>query len=621
VNIAHQSMFLKGEHHVFRSSLLVFAAILDSDILVNDVHSRIKVARTMMEQRIVRSLVEKISLFSALAIKDKDTLDEEQVKNVLSLFTLLLAIANKGEMEYSFLSLFVSAQSDVSKMFTSNPLFAKSSPRWTGKSEESNYRGYIKSSSKRTGNSMRSSVGTFLSGGSDNVHKIWRIGIRLVTTLVRLGSIYPKNCYFPRLFDNFTSNYDATIQSCLIHCCMIGQGCVFTRNILEEAHEILNLLSQGEVDEKYVGKVVSVVGAFGKFLGAIGTARLLSKLVREVETANQDQESPLEYVQELHPALARGTANASHEAIRYAHYARSSYAIVTSDDYKLFSKEQDTIPKDGNEHEEFEITCYRSINNSFAKEIESAVADCLTAALTFLSKNHPASKSFIPFSKNEISPMDIVKYGSIIAYHTGNGHNFARVISCDTVRRIWKCKVIESKTPQQDTMEISISMDKLLGVEDNLKRKALLRYFPAHDAATELETNEFGKIPTIGHLILALRWCRQDENGIKMQTRRALAEAASALLATELALHSEIGVITRAKDSVRKTLNDQLFDLFDKESRSPWLNECMDDQYFQCIQRQLAKVLDLARKDRVETRQLFQARQKALHDPNPWKNN
>lgn len=622
VNITRQSLLMRREEaDIFRQSLSLLAVVLDAEKLGNNSRSCEKLAHAMEEQKIIESLVEEILNSSARAISNKQIIDEEEVIIVLSILKLLQVVVDIGEREHSFISLCVNVRYKISRMLIENPLYTFASSRWEGVSLDSNYRGYIKSSSNQLGKSKGGESGeTLLSGRSDVVHNVWRFSIRLLASLVEVESLYSNTNHFSGFLDAFTKKYDNAIRSCMSHCSLIGQGRVLTRNVLAEAYEILNLLSVKKNPDEYTDAITSVVVSFGNFLGFIGTARLLPKLVRDMETAIQDQDNQLENAQEVHPALAKGFSNASREAYRYAHIARSSYAIVTSDDYTLFSKEESLLPFDVKDLDDFKVTCYKAINNSFAKEIENAVARCLTSALTFLSKNHPAAKCFVPFSKEEsanLNPMSIVEVGSIIAFYNNGDHNFARVVKRNTVERTWECKVIPSERGDGGT-ELTVSADDLAGVEDQLKRKVLLRYSPAPDSAPT-KVGEIAKIPNLGHLILALRWCRREENGIEQATRRHLAETASAVLATELALHREVGTIAATTDAVKNLLNDQLFDLFDEDSKNPWLKSCMDDSLLLRIQRQVAEMLDSARSIRMKERELAEARLAAFQNANPWR--
>jgi len=458
----------------------------------------------------------------------------------------------------------------------------------------------------------------FLSGRSDPVHKVWRLAIRLVTSLLRVSARHGRHHDFQKLALDFVREYDGVLRSCLAKCSMVGQNSVLTHNLVNEADETLALLSElSTKSDGFLDIAVSVVGSLGKFLGAIGTSRFLFKLAQDVEAANQEQDNPFGNLQALHPALSGGVANARFEAIRYAHYARSAYAMVTSDDHKQFSTERGSAPS-GND---LEKTCYRAINNSFCGEIEVAVAYCLTNALTLLSKTHPASRSFMLFSQEEsrrLNPFTIVRVGAIIAVHDNASLKFARVISSDTVRRSWKCTMINPDTRGTAGEEVTISVNDLAGVEDVMKRKVLFQYLSAPDAAIELENPERSKSSNLGHLILTLRWCRQGENGIDAEVRTDLAESASSLLATELALHREIGTDKLAKDAVAKNVNDQLFDLLDGQSKFPGLTSCLSPEFLRRIRGQLQGMLDIARNDRAEERAKYEARLAAMNASNPF---
>lgn len=617
VPIIRQALTVRDDPEILQTALLLLAAVIHSKELAEDRRSRAKFANAMSETGIVSALVDEVSIASARAIKDKDNFDVDQVTTVMSLFTVLLALSNAGMQEASFLSLF--ARSNLSKMLLSNPLFAQAIPRWTASGADSHYRGYIKSSSKRSNEGGMERVAIFLSGRSDPVHKVWRLGIRLVTSLLRVSSMHGRDRDFQQLALDFVRENDGILRSCLEKCCAVGHSSVLTHNLVDEADEILALLS--ELSTKSGGFLeiaVSLVGSLCKFLGSIGTSRFLFKLVRDVEAANQEQDSPFDNLQELHPALSGGVGNARFEAIRYAHYARSAYAMVTSEDNQQFSNERGYAPS-GNELEEI---CYKAINNAFCGEIEVAVAYCLTNALTLLSKTHPAARSFVLFSKEEsrrLNPFAVVKVGAIIAAHSENALKFARVVSSDTVRRSWKCTMVDPETTEAADEEVTISVDDLAGVEDVMKRLNLFHYLAAPDSATHMETAEYRNSSNVGHLILTLQWCRQGEIWLDAEIRTNLAESASALLATELALHREIGTDKLANDSVRKNVNDQLFDLFDNGSKFPELNACIGPDFLQRIRGQLKVPLEVARKERVEKRQIYEERLAAMNASNPWR--
>jgi hypothetical protein len=540
------------------SCISLLVAFLGNEALTKDRKNSVAFSEALLESGILVHLVEEASQASSRAINDKDGFDENEVENVDCLFTLLLAAANAGEQEHSYVCLF--AQANLRKLLLANPLFAQAVSRWVGDDDKSRYRGYIKSSTKRTTERGIGSNAVFLSGRDDKVHRVWCLAIHLVTTLLRIACIHGKGREYTKLAHDFVLQYDSVLRSCIIYCSSVGNGSVLTHNLIDEASEILALLQELKGKSgPYLETVLSSVGSFSDFLGAIGTARFLFKLVRENEAANQEEDGPFENIQEFHPALAGGVANARFEAIRYAHYARNAYAMVTSDDHNLFSKVRSPIPG-GNE---LEVTCYRAINNCFSEAIEAAVARCLRQGYLLLLKNHPASTRFTSFSKDEnvhLHPLTIVKNGTFITYSFEETQRFARVVSCDTIRRTWQCNTIDPINREISKEVVTVSADDLTGVEDILKRKTLFQFIPAPDDATELDKRGPANV---GHLILALRWCREE------QTRAAegLAESTAALLATELALHKEIGNVSRAPDSVCRRMSHQLTDLFHPDSK------------------------------------------------------
>ena len=617
VPIVIQALAIRDDSKIFQTSMLLLASVIDSVEQSDNRKAREKFSNALSETGMVNLLVEKASLASAGAINDKQSFDDDQVMVVESLFVVLLAFSNSGGRNASIVPLFT--RCNLSKMFLSNPLFAQAIPRWTATGIDSHYRGYIKSSSKKSNEGGMERVAIFLSGSSDPVHSVWRLAMRLLTSLLRVSAIHGQGRIFEQLALDFVLDYDGVLRSCLSRCSAIGIDSVLTRNLVDEADEFMALLSALSIkSDGFLDAAVALVGSLGKFLGSIGTSRFLFKLVRDVEAASQEQDNSFDNLQEFHSSLSGGVGNARFEAIRYAHYARSAYAMVTGDDNKQFSIECGTYQSGS----ELEATCYKAINNEFCSQLEVQVAYCLTNALSFISKTHPASRCFIRFSKEEcrrLNPFNIVKNGAIIAAHAGTDITFARVVRADTVRRSWTCNMINPVDSEPTEKEVVISVDDLAGVEDVTKRIALFHFLAAPDSATHMESADYSNASNLGHLILILQWCRQGGNRIDVDIWSDLAEIASAVLATEWALHHEIGTDKLANESVVMNVNDQLFDLFDKGSKFPELSVCIEPDFLQRIQVQLKHPLELARMARAEKRQLYEQRLAAMNASNPWR--
>ena len=616
VPIIRQGLAIGSNASTFKASLLLLSSIINSKEVSEERKAREKFANALSQTGLIKALVDEVLRACTSSIHDKDTFDDEQVTAVTSLFTVLLSLCNLGNREASLVPLFM--ESNLPKMFLSNPMFAQAIPRWTAVGTDSYYRGYIKSPTKISNNSGMGRVSIFLAGSSDPVHTVWRLGIRLLTSLLRFSSIHGLDREFQQLALNFIVEYDGALRSCLAQCSAVGVSSVLTRNLVDEADEILALLSQlSTKGDRFLDVTVMLVGSLGKFLGSIGTSRFLFNLVRDAEAANQEQDSPFDNLQELHSSLSGGIGNARFEAIRYAHYARSAYAMVTGDDNLQFS----IVGGQSSTGSELEVTCFNAINNEFCAELQFEVATCLTNAATFLSKIHPASRSFTRFSNEEtrrLNPFNIVKTGAIIAAHSADGLEFARVVSTDTVRRSWKCKAFHPETMETST-DVTISIDDLAGVEDIMKRQNLFHFLAAPDSATHMESADYSASSNIGHLILVLQWCRQGGVGTGGDIRTNLAESTAMLLATELALHREIGTDKMGSELVSKNVNDQLFDLFDDRSKFPDLISCLGPSFLIRFRAQLKTPLELARKDRAEKRHLYEERLAAVSASNLWR--
>ena len=109
-------------------------------------------------------------------------------------------------------------------------------------------------------------------------------------------------------------------------------------------------------------------------------------------------------------------------------------------------------------------------------------------------------------------------------------------------------------------------------MEDVANRKCLLQYAPAQKLISDERNLVLDNI-SIGHLILALRWCRQHVNA-KTEERsqlasnplvRCLAERAASLLGLEVSLHYELGTVRSTAHDVVRRVNAQILELFDEE--------------------------------------------------------
>jgi hypothetical protein len=101
-------------------------------------------------------------------------------------------------------------------MFLNNPLFAQAIPRWTATGTDAHYRGYMKSTSKKSKEGGMERVAIFLSGSNDPVHSVWRLVMRLLTSLMRVSAIHRQSRIFEQLALDFVLDYDGVLRSCLL---------------------------------------------------------------------------------------------------------------------------------------------------------------------------------------------------------------------------------------------------------------------------------------------------------------------------------------------------------------------------------------------------------------------
>lgn len=357
-----------------------------------------------------------------------------------------------------------------------------------------------------------------------------------------------------------------------------------------------------------VSSAMNVSKALSCFLGATATARetfscltIIDKAMEEAEgnaAANADgsiNESTMALYSgsEIHPLVSEGVPTARHDAVRYAHFASTCCVKMTAEEYAVSlcptTKPNEapaaintniaptTTPKDDEKVEQsFQI----HVDNLFLVRMERIAAECMFSSLNVLSKAHPASDSFVCFTSTEASKLDamsLVQLGMVIALRkTSDGTtndssstlDFARVVDADYLRQTWD---VESYPNGGIDTKRRVPSSLLAGMEDVANRKCLLQYAPAQKLIAD-ERNLALENLSIGHLILALRWCRQHANskseGSQFSSNalvRCLAERAASLLGLEVSLHYELGTVASTDHDAVRRVNAQLLELFDED--------------------------------------------------------
>lgn len=509
-----------------------------------------------------------------------------------------------------------------------NPLLKASCKTWTsnsGSAGVTRHRGYYTSFSRQAGNSSSASKSRPTSQ-KDSVHFVWREVVNIFALLLRsarcqaqiyakvdepiLSQLIPATSavldfvvtYEHELFAPFvsmlseahaqadlsskgrkakSSSFSSSIQS---------SSFAFTPNLLKESADISTLFAElckgdiknefarqcGGIFERVLATSRELTKITSSFLGSIGNARELFLALSSASTITMDQAAMFD----AHPLLSDGIPNARHEAIRNAHYAHSCCILATAQDFNnshiaTTKAVEVSSGKDKSLEQSFQI----HVNNKFIAEVEQVAGHCLFNALSVLSDTHPASDSFISFSSEEATRLDVASVitpGTTVAISSqtgaqcfqryrsqpgGNNVKYACTLGCDRSTR-----TISVEYSDSGTVERAVSWSWIVGMEDVSKRKCVFSYGPTAKSIADADTRG---PPSLGHLILALKWCRHvalasldNTDNFPAHLIKCVAESASILLCTEVQIHEELRVGASRNDTARK-VNMQLLDLFE----------------------------------------------------------
>jgi hypothetical protein len=542
-------------------------------------------------------------------VGESNNFNHEIVQCVLRLLTSMAASCNSR-----ILSLIASSQ--VALLVTS------CKPETVFSTSEIFLRGY---------SDVRKSHSSVLEGSDDPDHNVWVSCLRLFGVCLLAASKFvasadiecnytARNIYkvsFDFVKDNKTSILDSFKRiSDVDFGGKAERECFWTINCLQEAKSILFIVSELSKKEAInsfeqdshvlfdlVDQISRVVVVFSTFLGATSASREIFLALSEFDTEDMavDQGVFFASLRPVFRLLAGGLQNAKHEAIRYSNFVSASFRAISKSEaiahrnfperWKVSEDHPSPVSKSICS---LERTCRENVTNMFSFHVEIEVAECLFFAIFLLWKTHPASSSFVMFNEEELKRLDairLVKPGTFIAFNgrgrgwvrgyskTTNEHSteekskdlmFARVIRTDTVNRQWYVHVAGPVHPFQDGAEYCVQEFQLAGIEDKKKRICTLSYSPAPDTSTGLIS--LSGQPSVGHLILILRWCSQiysEKNddflsdGTDAMIVR-LAELVSAFLGLELSIYTEIKNpnLMPLLDSHSKEISEQLLDLY-----------------------------------------------------------
>ena len=610
-------------------------------MMVSNTFREHNVLESLLGHGVMASKAVASSMSEVTPFKETDSEHAAYISIVMSVLTLLEAIANVGNPQ--MLSLLET--SGFVQLVVNNPLFTTSICPVAASSANPR-RGYVPSGDH--GNTMQeegsgsvSAIASY-SGRDDPIHDVWLTSMMVLKATLRSSTLLQTPQLAERLKDHFfkvstqfLGSHREKILGCLEECSTASNGSktsFFTLNLLREASSLLSLVSElcsRETRDKFCAEnrslfdeLVSwskfVVVSISKFLGASGTSRELFLALSEYDTADALGGTEYHATRKLrHPAFAGGVPNAKHEATRYSHFASGFCACVTRNDFEAAS----TVPshlkhlsQDKAHDSVLERNCRRSVTSVFVLRLERAAADVLSQAVSVIWSTHPAASCFVMLSEREASMIDTmpnVNSGMIIAFRparkrrfsvpsgreVGDSIMFGKVLSSNTINRSWDVQVIDEQENQ-----VTVPAWQLAGMEDMSKRKCVGGYRPAADSATDLESME-GTL-TLGHLILALRWCHQnltttprDGKGTVLDAFvQRLAEQVSALLGSEVSLHEVVGSRKHMSKADETKLDAQILELFgDDSAQSGRLTNLLSDSAWRAIRPQIKREIERAR--------------------------
>jgi len=372
----------------------------------------------------------------------------------------------------------------------------------------------------------------------------------------------------------------------------------FTPNLLSESSAISSLFaelcSDGDIRNEFARqcssiykRVLSTSAEMTKissaFLGAISSARELFLALESASTITGSS-----FAEGVHPLLVDGIPHARHEAIRNAHFAHSCCILATAEDFKnshiaTTKAAEAASGKDSSLEQSFQI----HVNNKLIAEVECVAGHCLFNALSVLSDTHPSSNSFVTFTREEASHInvaEVIKAGTTVALSSSvgaqqfqryqvqsNGRDvqYARTLGVDQSSR-----TISVEFSDTGAIDRHVPWSCIVGMEDTSKRHCVFSYLPVPRSIAEADTPQ-GQ-PSLGNLILSLKWCRhvastsmnESTASCSLPLIKCISERTAILLCTEVLLHDEIRGGASPRDDDGRRVNMQLLDLFEDDSPS-----------------------------------------------------
>mmetsp|Transcript_25450 Transcript_25450/g.29483 ORF Transcript_25450/g.29483 Transcript_25450/m.29483 type:complete len:546 (-) Transcript_25450:184-1821(-) len=451
----------------------------------------------------------------------------------------------------------------------------------------------------------------------DPVHEIWRFAIRTLVSLTRSTSSTLSKAFisssirqkhtaavldflrtFERNFDSLLENFwkNPPLDTLLSSGCS-SSGFGYTLASLNEVCDFMSLISelcseghkkffesnQPQLFNKLSSAAVQTIMSLASFLGAIGTAREVFSAIstfEELKNSTVDQSETMRAMHEKiasHPLLAEGLLQGKHKAIHDAVYANNCCLCMTESDYMLSRSE--SKPESGtSSRNEFQ----HQVENNFLLLIEKISSQTILNTLSVMSKVHPVLTSFMTFSEVEASKLQLppINPGTIVAIRPkkawGNEIlaqlnnvstlSFARVTDFNSVSSTLDVEYLDTSN---NSIERDVHISRLAGIEDSTKLRTTFEYYSAPESISQVSASHTS-VPSIGHLIQILRWCRHhvaaerkdQDRYISKDIVTCIAETSSILLGNEMSLHLQLGSMSRANIFEVQSINRQLFDLF-----------------------------------------------------------
>ena len=611
------------------------------------------------------------AVHSGTASQSVTTIHSNAVDIVNLTITLLQTLTYSSSSTVS--TLLMLAESGCFRSLISNQLLKVISVAWSPKQSSEGEKVSLIATRHRGYNASNSS-GARPTSQKDPVFEVWIIVVNMFATLLRSvrrqssshekvdERIVSQLAPISNLVFDFVCTYEKQLFSCFaalfneVHAqgslsnkggktsfssSIQSSSFAFTSNLLKECEAVSFLFSElctgntrlqfsrsyDKIYKKTLKASVELTKMTSSFLGSIGNARELFVALSDAKNM-LDQPSAMLHA---HPLLVEGIPNARHEAIRNAHFAHSCCIFATQDD---FSDTHTATKKDVAHAGEPESTQSKStsleqsfqihVNNKFIADVEQVAGYCLFNSLSVIANAHPASESFVSLSPEEAAQLDVaavINPGAVVAIcpqnttaqslnryrvQTHHSASYARIIRCDRSTRTITVKYVKSG-------EIGhVPWSWLAGMEDVSKKHSLFTYLPAAKSIADADTR--GQ-PSLGHLVLALKWCRHfsslssslgGKNTPPAYLVNSVAERASILLCTEVLLHDELHDTHSRRDETTRKINMQLLDLFGSADDSSSLSVVMDEDILGSIKTQLKDQLHEASLEREEERKMWE---------------